>query len=188
MKMDPGKLQVWGWRVLPILVLIIVRVIRAIAGKYIGQIWFSEATLMAGWIIGWLVVDAEGIFYAAITNPQETVSQSVMTELRARNFRKAWKLSMETSGERTKLPIRNILTAFAMTGVGIWVVSSSPSFLAAGLVFGFSVRLFSEMLTSGNFQSWYWVINREFTKSEHYGLMLAWVLILFWQWSVLSGR
>ena len=88
----------------------------------------------------------------------------------------------DTKSERTKLPLRNMLTAFVLTGVGVWVITSSASLLAAGLCLGFSVRLFSEVISDADYNKWYWIFARKFNDTEHKGLMMAWGIILLWLW------
>jgi hypothetical protein len=175
----------WLWGILPILSLVGIRVYEHYASKILVRVWPEDLLLVLGWVVGWLLADADYLFYALVTNPQEMTSQRIRQELKNRSWGRAWEMISETKKELTKLPIRNILTAFVMTGVGVWVVSSSSSLIAAGLCLGFCVRLFSEMLTDVNYKRWYWLFARDFLESEHRGLLLAWGIVLIWQWSVL---
>ncbi len=171
---------------LPIAVLLVLRLLRHYQSGYLGALWWGDLLLVVGWIIGWFLAEADHLFYATMCNPHELTCQRVRTEIGNKNWRNAWGILKQTESERTRLPIRNILTAFVMTGVGLWLVTSGASLLAAGTCFGFSIRLFSEILSDNDHQKWYWLFARKFEEVEHRGLMIAWGLILIWQWSMLA--
>jgi hypothetical protein len=175
----------WLWRVLPVLGIVAARLYHHYTGGFLSRIWVDDVLIAAGWVVGWMLADADHLFYALVSAPNEMISQRVKQEIKNRSWKKIWELLNDTKSERTQLPIRNILTAFVMTGVGLWVISSSASMLAAGLCLGFTIRLFSELLGEKNYQNWYWVFAREFTPSEHRGLLIAWGAVLIWQWSIL---
>ena len=58
-----------------------------------------------------------------------------------------------------------MLTGLIVAVLGWWVVNSVGSMLAAGVVVGLGVRLFTEFL-AGNKKSWFWVFAREFSVGE----------------------
>jgi len=177
--------QTWAWRAIPIGAVLAARILDQIKG---GMEWGAvvvDLSLLTGWIIGWMLAEADHLMYATMCNPQEMTCQRVRSEIDKKDWRRAWGLLQETRGERTKLPIRNVLTGFVMTGLGLWIVTSSGSLLAAGVVFGFGVRLFSEILTDPDYQKWYWIFARNFEPSEHRGILIAWAAGLAWQWLVL---
>lgn len=151
------------------------------------MLW-PDLNLVIGWVIGWLLAEADHLVYATMCNPQELTCQRVRAEMDKKNWRNAWKMLEETKFERNKLPIRNILTLISMTGVGIWVVSSSGSLLASGLVFGFCVRLFSELIFDTDYKKWYWIFAREFSLPEHKGFLgaITFGIILQW-WYLIRG-
>jgi hypothetical protein len=157
------SLKTWLWGVAPAGVMFVVRLFDHWRGGYIQHVWVSDVLLIAGWVLGWMLVEGDRLFYGP-------------------KMREALK-SFEA--ESIQPAIRNMLTAFVMTGVGIWVISSSSSLLAAGTCLGFAVRLFSEIIGDGDYQKWYWVFARQFTREEHRGLMIAWGLVLIWLWQLL---
>jgi hypothetical protein len=177
--------KVWLWRVVPIGTILAVKVAEQLKGQILLKASLLDLSLLAGWILGWLLAEADHVLYATMCNPQELTCQRVRAEMGKKDWRRAWQLLQETKFERTKLPVRNVLTGFVMTGLGIWVVTSSGSLLAAGLVFGFGIRLFSELLTDTDYKKWYWVFAREFSESEHKGVLMAWAGGLIWQWFTL---
>ncbi len=183
-----SPMWIWGWRVLPVAVVVVARIVLQIQAGYFEEVWLGDLILILGWFIGWLMADADHIFYAVVCSPQELTCQRVRTELGNKNFLKAWRILQDTADEREKLPIRNMLTAIVMTGVGFWIISSGGSLLAAGTTFGFAVRLFSEILPDRYFQRWYWVFSRKFEEVEHKGIMMGWGVMLLWQmWTLIRG-
>ncbi len=178
-------LKVWAWRAGPILLILAVRVFRQWQAGYLNRMWTGDLNLLIGWVLGWFLADADHLFYATMCNPQELTCQRVRQEAGKRNWRRMWGILEETKGERTKLPIRNILTAFVMTGVGWWMISSGASLLASGMCLGFSIRLFSEIVTDPDYGSWYWLFARPFSREEHRGLVIAWGSVLIWLFMML---
>ncbi len=177
--------RTWLWRVVPIVFVLIAKIWRQWQSEVIGRTWWLDVSLLVGWVLGWALAEADHLIYATMCNPQELTCQRVKAEIDKRQWGKAWQMLQETKLERTRLPVRNILTGFVMTGVGIWIVTSSGSLLASGIVFGFGIRLFSEILFDADYKKWYWVFAREFTDTEHRSLMAAWAAGLAWQWLAL---
>lgn len=140
--------------------------------------WLGSAFLAVGWMIGYVLAEADHLFYIAMCNPQELTCQRVRHEvLETKNWRGAWGILQSTKGERTKLPVHNVLTAVIVAVLGIWVVSSAGSLLASGVVVGLGVRLFTEFL-SGDKNKWFWVFAREFSVEEIRAIGGVWGLLL----------
>jgi hypothetical protein len=188
MRENESKAEKWLWGAVPIIALFAARVYHHVNEGIFSRIWLDDILLVFGWAAGWFLADADHLFYALVSNPHEMTSQRILQEIKNRNWKKILEIINDTKSERTQLPIRNVLTAFVMMGVGLWVISSSASLLAAGLCLGFSVRLFSEILADKNFKNWYWLFAREFSQTEHWGVILAWGAVLIWQfWILIRG-
>ena len=157
-------------RVLVIAVVVAVRV-------WFKQDWLGSLWLVAGWVVGYVLAEADHLFYVAVCNPQELTCQRVRREVQNKNWKNAWGILRSTSGERTRLPIHNILTGLVVAVLGLWVVSSVGSALASGVVVGLGVRLFTDFL-SGDKKNWFWVFAREFGKSEINIIGGIWGLLL----------
>ena len=134
----------------------------------------SNVWLVLGWVIGYLLTEIDDLFYAYICNPEDEVCQRVKTHIAAADWRRARELLVTTRGERQNLPIHNILTGLVVAAMGVWVVSSSGSLIASGAVLGLTTRLWIGALTEKNFQKWYWMFAREFSKQEHRGILGVW--------------
>ena len=174
-KINPGA----GWRVVaPVLIIVLIRLIRQIGLIGDWRMWAGNLVLVAGRVIGWLLVEGDHLLYALACDPANPTCSMVKTYLQKRQWKAAWEALEKTKAERTKLPIKNMLTALVVAGVGIWVVTSSGSFLGAGVVLGLGVRLLWEMLTDEDYRKWYWVFARPFSEIEHRGLVAALIVAM----------
>lgn len=173
------------WKVAPVAVLMVFRVFTHYQGQYLNRIWFQDLLLLVGWVLGWWLAEADHIFYVLLCAPHEVTGQRVKRELLNKNWSRAWGILKETKDERVKLPIRNVLTGFVMTGVGLWIASSSASLIAAGMCVSLACKLYSEILSDKDYKDWYWPFAREFSKTEHQGLLTAWGVMLVWEWMIL---
>lgn len=99
--------------------------------------------------------------------------------------RNAW---VKTNWPITKYsPFRNVLVVTLVGIVGIWVISSSPSMLASGVVWGMGARAFWEMLKSSNLSSWFAVFARTFTEKEQRAYVFGLGVVLVIQGWLLIG-
>jgi hypothetical protein len=156
--------------------------------KMIPINWVGDILLAAGWVMGYFLADMDHLFYATVCNPQELTCQRVRHELDNKNWRNAWGLLEATKDERVRMPIRNILTAVVVAGLGLWVVSSSGSWIAMGMVLSLNTRLFTELVTTTDRKKWYWVFARDFSDAEHRGFLIAWGLALGIMYLIALGR
>jgi hypothetical protein len=126
------------WMFAPILSIVAIKLVKLlIPTGTIGLIPMGQLFLMVfGWGIGWLLAEVDHLFYTTVCNPQELTCQRVRKEIWANNFTKAWRMLLDTKDERQKLPVRNILTLAIVAVLGIWIITSSESWLACGVVFG----------------------------------------------------
>ena len=158
--MRKGNWNQWLWRVAPIGVVVGIGVFTDwLALGVRGVKWLDYAWLITGWILGWLLVEANK--YAVNIKGVE----AFLTE---------W--------ERA---IRNVVTGLVLAILGVWVASSSNSLLAGGLVFGMGMRLWSEYFYSGEWKKWYWIIAREISETEHKIFTAVWGFILLIEWLIL---
>lgn len=158
-----------------LVVILLVRVGREwLRVGFVGVNYIGNALLVIGWIIGYLLAEIDHLFYVLVCNPQELSCMRVRNEIANRRFGSAWRMLKSTSAERTRLPVHNILTLALVAGMGIWMVTSSSSLLASGIVMGLSVRLVTELWQETNYDKWYWLFARQFNISEHN--VIRWVL------------
>lgn len=144
---------------------------------FLKRNWLGSLLLGVGWIIGDLMSEIDQLFYVAMCNPQELTCQRVRSEIEKREWRNAWGILKSTTGERTRLPIHNMLTAMVVAVLGVWIVSSAGSILASGVVVGLGTKLFVEFLF-GDKKSWFWIFTREFSIGEIRVVGGVWGLLL----------
>ncbi|MBI2008326.1 hypothetical protein HYS82_01585 [Candidatus Amesbacteria bacterium] len=145
--------------------------------RQIGPIW-GNVWLTVGWVIGYLLTEIDDLFYVYICNPRDEVCQRVKTHIAAADWRRAREVLVATRGERQNLPVHNILTGLVVAAVGVWVISSLGSLVAAGAVLGLTTRLFVGALGEKNFEKWYWMFAREFRVVEHKVILGVWGVLL----------
>ncbi len=161
----------WIVRIAIVAIVVVLRLV-------INQDWIGNLLLVFGWIIGYALVEADHWFYVVVCNPQELTCQRIRSEVAQKNWRNAWGLLQETAASRNRLPIHNILTAFIVTVMAIWLVSSQGNLLAAGVVTGLAIRLFTEFLSDTNYSRWYWLFSREFNPLENKVIKYVWGALL----------
>lgn len=158
-------------RVLLIVVVVGVRLVTK-------QDWLGNVWLVVGWMMGYLLAEADHWFYVWICNPQELSCQRIKKEIMEnKNWKNAWGMLKNTREERIKLPIHNILTGLLIAFLGIWVVTSLGNLLVSGIVVGLGVKLFTDFV-GDDYKKWYWVFAREFSEIENRVVTAVWALLL----------
>jgi hypothetical protein len=177
------------WQLIPIGAVVLFSVVkRFFTGGLTLEMTGQWILLMAGWFLGWVLGELDHLVYATICNPQELSCQRVRKEIWQRNWKNAWGIMQDTKGERDRLPVRNILTAMVVGVLGVWLISSNGSFLAAGTVFGLEVRLLSELLAEKDYKKWYWVFAREFSEKENQAAKAIITVFIFIQFILLINK
>lgn len=142
------------------------------------QDWVGSVLLAVGWVMGYLLAEVDHLFYALVCNPQELSCMRVKNELENHRWRSAWQMLKSSAGERTRLPVRNVLTGLIVAVMAIWVVTSSGSMIASGVAVGLGVRLLLEFWQASDYKRWYWIFAREFGAKEHNLIKWVWTLLL----------
>jgi len=158
---------------------LVIRIIREYLGAgFAGLNYVGNIMLAVGWGIGYLLADVDHLFYALVCNPQELSCMRVKNELANHRWHSAWQMLRSTAGERTRMPIHNVLTGLIVAVMAIWTVTSSGSLLASGVAIGLNVRLLIEFWRSADYTKWYWLIARPITAGEN--------KIVKWVWTGLT--
>jgi hypothetical protein len=177
---------------MPMLAIAALRTVRYAGENGISQlgwrVWWTDLLLVVGWLIGWGLAELDHLFYALVCDPKEVSCQRVRREIDLKRWKSAWGILEATRGERERLPVRNVLTVAVLAVTGVWLASSSASYVGWGMILGLSGRLFMEAVAEKNYQKWYWVFKREFSKLEHRLFMTMWLLTLVYQLAVVIAR
>jgi hypothetical protein len=141
---------------------------------------WSDIWLGIGWILGYFATELDQIFYATVCNPHELSCQRVQSEIAKKDWKNAWRMLQDSKAERTKLPIHNIVTGLVLGVLGVWLVTSSLSILASGLVISLGIKLFLEFTLEKNQIDWYWLMPKPLRLKEIWALILVlqlWLLV-----------
>ncbi len=133
----------------------LVRGVTGVEFSNLGQLWPRPVMLIILWLAGWQlgVMLADGDKYLrGVLKGNSRVSE----------FLGQW-----SEG------VRNVLTQLVLMILGYWLISSSGSYLAWGVVMGLQIRLLIEMATASDWTKWYTMTGREFNQREHRGMVLG---------------
>ena len=147
------------------LLLVVVLIRRSLEDIWLG----------IGWLMGYFASELDQIFYATVCNPHELSCQRVQSEIAKRDWKNAWRMLQDSKSERTKLPIHNIVTGLVLGVLGVWLVTSSLSLLASGLVISLGAKLFLEFTLDKNQIDWYWLMSKPLRLKE------IWLVIIVLQ-------
>lgn len=153
-----------------ILIVIAILIVIVIVRRSLGDIWLG-----VGWILGYFASELDQIFYATVCNPHELSCQRVQSEIAKRDWKNAWRMLQDSKSERSKLPIHNIVTGLVLGVLGVWLVTSSLSLLASGLVIALGIKLFLDFVLDKNQIDWYWLLSKPLRLKE------IWVAIIVLQ-------
>ncbi len=118
-----------------------------------------------------LFVFVDRLVYVYVTRPHEQLSEYVQHLIREKQFRAAVKALYERRAEQVHLSTRTVFFIVAWIPIGLYVITSTGSMLAAGLVMGVGLHLLFDMAEDwGNLErlkSWlFWQIKRPITDRE----------------------
>lgn len=119
----------------------------------------SVVLILIGLQIGWLILEVDkllGSFFKGNTQATEFLLQ--------------WKVGMQ-----------NVVTMAVLAVLGFWLISSSNSVLAWGVVIGVQARLLIEFLATNQYKKWYELIGRSFDDRENMGVKVGFGLLFLIQ-------
>lgn len=110
--------------------------------------WLSLSywPLWLGGIVGSILPELDSLVYVFFVNPQELTSQRVIYLLKKRSFLDAVRLLIETRLERGSLVFHSNTFLVTALVLGIWLMTSSASYLGKGIVLGIIVHLVVDRL------------------------------------------
>ena len=102
--------------------------------------------LLLGVFIGSILPELDSLVYVFFINPQELTSQRVIYLLKKGSFLSAARLLVETRFERGSLVFHSNTFLITALMLGIWLMTSSASYLGKGIVLGIIVHLVVDRL------------------------------------------
>jgi len=102
--------------------------------------------LWLGALIGSVLPEMDSLVYVFFVNPQELTSQRVIYFLKKRSIISVIKLLVETRFERGILVFHSNTFLITALILGIWLMTSSASYLGKGIVWGMVAHLVVDRL------------------------------------------
>jgi hypothetical protein len=135
--------------------------------------------LWAGILLGLGLEGIDRWVYVYLVHPEEPLSVEVKRLVLVKHYREAMRLLIIRAAEQQRLVSRSILFLFGWTAVAVYVVTSTGSLLASGIVLGAGLHLAYDIATSWKdkeqLKGWLcWQIKRQLTDRE-----LTVVVVLF---------
>lgn len=110
-----------------------------------------------GGIVGTILPDIDHIIYLYL-KPQELTTQRVNFLLDSREIKRVFILLYETRSERNSLIFHTVLFQLIFLVVTFWILTSSGSIFAQGIVLAFALHLVVDQIVdiqeTGNFDNW----------------------------------
>lgn len=97
--------------------------------------------LLIGGIVGLFICYADHLLHIFVFNPQELTSQRIIQLVKKKQYKIALKLLYNTNDERKNLVFHTIQFQIIFAILTFWVVSSSGSLFARGLVLSYFLSL-----------------------------------------------
>lgn len=147
--------------------------------KILGGKFGVESILLGiGWGLGFILADLDHLLYILVTNAHELTSLRIKQMFTNRDWKAIWQEIENTKSERMQMAVHNVVTGLVLSGVGLWLVTSSGSLLASGLVVSLGIKLFIEFAVDRDSGKWYWLLPRPMRLKEVWAALLALQLLL----------
>lgn len=147
--------------------------------------WFNLGVwpFVLGGIFGTILPDVDHLIYVYFLKPQDLTSQRVAYLNEERKFTKAVEILADTRYERSMTIFHSAIFQVVILVLTIFVVTSSTSLFAIGIVTGFSLHLLVDQVIDirkvGSIQTWFRnmsiVIDKK--KSTYYVAVVSVILI-----------
>lgn len=147
--------------------------------------WFNLGVwpFILGGIFGTLLPDVDHLIYVYFLRPQDLTSQRVAYLNEERKFTKAVEILVDTRYERSMTIFHSAIFQAVILALTIFVVTSSTSLFAIGIVTAFSLHLLVDQIIDirkvGSIQTWFRNMNIVVDKrrSTYYVAVICVVLI-----------
>jgi hypothetical protein len=137
-----------------------------------------------GGILGTLIPDFDHLIYVYFLSPNESTSVRVAGLLEKREVLKSWDILSETRRERKDLLFHSVHFQLLFTIFAFFIITSTVSLLAKGLVLAFLVHLLIDqvidLMDTGSLDNWFlrFQINLDAEQKRWYLVANALVLLV----------
>jgi hypothetical protein len=147
--------------------------------------WFNLGVwpFVLGGIFGTILPDVDHLIYVYLLKPQDLTSQRVAYLNEERKFTKAVEILADSRYERSMTVFHSVIFQIVILALTIYIVSSSSSLFAIGIVTAFSLHLIVDQVIDirkvGTIQTWFRNMNIVIDKkrSTYYVAVICVVLI-----------
>lgn len=113
-----------------------------------GEVWQVETLwLLTGGLLGMVMPVVDRLVYVYYVQPQEQLSVHVKALVARRRLVEALRLLSDRRLEQVKLAMNNVLFVVGWVGLAVFMVTSSGSELARGVMLGVGLDLVYDMVT-----------------------------------------
>jgi len=142
--------------------------------------------LWMGGLLGLAFVYVDRLLHVYMTRPQEQLSLYVKHFIQQKNYRQALQLLAQRGDEQRFLMIRSVIFMIAFAPLAFYVITSTGSLIAVGMIMGIGLYLLYELLSHlkdlEKLKLWlFWPIKRAVTDTETqvavYGFAFLFVLL-----------
>lgn len=136
------------------------------AYRVINGRWEVDLALLWWWlgaVIGFMLIFAEGAFYALWQSPGEVMATKI------KDIFSGNKIRMDSGKEGEKRIIRSVVFWGVWMMMAVLTVTSVTAPLGRGFMLGLGLHLILEAgedMMNGNIRPWFWQIKREMDKGE----------------------
>lgn len=148
--------------------------------------WFNLGVwpFVLGGIFGTLLPDVDHLIYVYFLRPQDLTSQRVAYLNEERKFTKAVEILADTRYERSMTIFHSVIFQVVILVLTIFVVTSSTSLFAIGIVTAFSLHLLVDQVIDirkvGSIQTWFRNMNIVVDKKRStYYVAVIFVVLIF---------
>lgn len=147
-----------------------------------NHITLSYWPFWVGGILGTALPDLDHFIYAFFLKPQELTAQRVGHLLKVRNIKRAVTLLYETRYERKSLVFHTFIFQLIFAVLAFFVLSSSTSIFARGMVLAFLIHLsvdqLADFMDMKNLGNWGNLFPKEMDRKHSIIYMFASVLLI----------
>jgi hypothetical protein len=134
--------------------------------------------MWVGGVVGMLFEWVDRIFYVYFTKPHEQLSFQVRSLVKQKRYREALKLIDQRKYEQRHLTVRSLLFILVWILAAFFVLTSTGSALASGMVMSIGLSIFIDMLRDWKnmekLKGWlFWQIRNSFSDKETKGVVIG---------------
>jgi hypothetical protein len=142
----------------------------------------SYIAFWLGGVVGTVLPDIDHLIYVYYLRPHELTSQRAIYAIKRREILNTFNLLAATRNERTQLIFHSAWFQLLFLAVTFWVITSTDSIFAKGIVIAFSLHLVIDQLMdlqqNGDMNNWFSQLTFKLDREKALFFSIAMLLIL----------